>query len=326
MHTALAGTSSFFASIVTPRRFRRVTSIPSGRRRNRVHRAPVWISLVVTGNHTALALAQQVMSMEVGKMDTDSRLALFVAWLSMPRLSTLVLRQWVISRDALDALSHLDNLESLSLLECTLERSAIPHIRPLRVQKLFLITHSRPETLTHEERSLASLADAAVLRVLRAPASLLSTWFFHGCVFPVLEAASIDLFDYYSADLQQAVCAFLTKAIALEKLQLSGFFGNTWEFRLPLSALAYLTHLKAHAHVLSPLAVGRSIRMLDLTTSDSASVPLTEGLASLHLPEIRKVLARVEHLKIFDILLLGGNAILPCATCLETLRGLSYCT
>jgi hypothetical protein len=245
------------------------------------------------------------MSLEVGKMDTDSRLALFVAWLSMPRLSTLVLRQWVIHRDTLDALSHLDNLESLSLLECILVRSAIPHIRPLRVQKFFLITHSRPEALpTHEERGLAglaSLADAAVLRVLRVPASVLPTRLFHGGVFPVLETACIDLFDHYSADLQQAVCAFLTKTIALETLQLSGFFGDTWEFRLPLSALACLTHLKAHAHLLSPLAVGRSIRMLDLTTSDSASVPLTAGLASLHLPEIRKVLARVEHLKLEDL-------------------------
>jgi hypothetical protein len=316
MYTALAGTSSFFASIVTPRRFRHVTSIPSGRRPDR---APVWISLVGTGDHAALAVAQQVMSMEVEEMDTDPRLALFVAWLSMPRLSTLVLRQWVISRETLDALSHLDNLESLSLLRCTLERSAIPHIRPLRIQKLFLETYSRAEPLAHEERGLASLADAAVLRVLRAPASSLPTRFFPGCVFPVLETACIDLFDHSSADLQQAVCAFLTKTIALEKLQLSGFFGNASEFRLPLSALAHLTHLKAPAHVLSPLAVGRSIRMLDLTTSESASVPLTEGLASLRLPEIREVLARVEHLKIFDNLLLGGN-VLPCAACLETLR------
>jgi hypothetical protein len=314
---ALAGTSSFFASVVTPRRFRHVAASDLFHERRQ---SLDWIPLVDAGDLAALAVAQHVVTMDLDGIDSDAlRLALFRSWLRMPRLSSLVLVDWEICPDTVDAISRLDNLDSLELFMCKLTESAVPHIRALRAQRILLVPcciWEQDAPKAQAQCALASLADTAVLRVLHTPALALSARSFQGCAFPVLTEACVQ-FPRHSAELEQAVRAFLTSAVALETLRVCDVVGSPWDLSLPSGALGRLTHLEAPLHIFSPLAMGRPIRTLDMR-ADVFILPLLQDLAPLRLPGTRDVLALVEHLKVYENILLGGD-ILPYAGRLETL-------
>jgi hypothetical protein len=313
MYLALAGTSTFFASIVTARRFRHVTAskISPGSHR----RALDWIPLVDAGDRAALAVAQHVATLELNnhKLDSDPlRLALLRGCRRMPCLRSLVLVGWLICRDTVGAISRLGNLASLKLYECNLMQSFIPHLRLLRVPTFLLVACcSWGEDITVEQCNVARLVDTEFLRGLYAPALALSTWSLQSCAFPVLRKAEIKLPMDYSADLQKTVCDFLTSAVALETLQVWDSAEVPWDLFVPSTSLTRLTELKAPVHIFGPLAVGRSIRTLDLRQSH-CDLPLGHMCS----PGIMEVITRVEHMKISNL----GGGILPHASRLETLH------
>jgi hypothetical protein len=309
IYLALTGTSFFFASIVTARRFRHVTASNISHRR-----ALDWIPLVDAGDRAALAVAQHVVTMTLGAIPShDLRLALVRAWQHMPRLRSLELIGWMVRLDTFDAISRLKNLASLELITCNLMENVIPHIRPLRVPTFSLVPScSWGSDTPAEQRDLASLVDTTVLCVLHAPALALSTWSLQSCAFPVLRKVGIELPRDYSADLQQAVCAFLTSAVALETLQIcdNAEVPWPWDLSVPSTALTRLTNLEAPVHIFGSLVVGRPIRTLDVR--ENFDLPL----GHMRNPGIMEVIARVEHLKISEDILVG---VLPHASRLRAL-------
>jgi hypothetical protein len=281
MHRALSRTCRFFASVCIPRLFREIDYTPSSP-------APIfaWAQMIQKNQPEALAIGQHVESLSFRDWSSkDSQLFLNFGMATLTRVSRLAHLSFYgmkVSREAIDAIANMDDLNSLHLEYCSFDPDDLLFARS-RVRELTI--YHGTWSLSHIEEAVTRLMDPQALRVFRTNgSSSLQCLIRSGAAFPALEVLEITS-EGMELPEQQLLAEFFhhTPALRVLVLDFTELEAPLWQATVPPDALHQLSRLEAPSELLLKLGCDRPISFLSLLLPQYTSghwYPIPEPLGS----------------------------------------------